>query len=176
MKRTLAMAAAVVLPLSSAACLSDAELGTGQPFCPPEENFRAVNNMLERRCGTLDCHGSFARPFIVYGQNALRRPGGEDLATDPKQYFTGGIEPTLDFELEGTFLSACGLEPEEMDAVVKGDAEPDTLTLIRKPRLDEKHKGGRVWGRGTLKGDACLVGFVTGNVDPNTCVAELEEP
>jgi hypothetical protein len=63
-----------------------------------------------------------------------------------------------------------------MDAVVKGDSPPDALTLIRKPRLDEKHKGGRVWGGGTRKGDLCMVGWVTGNLDKQTCIAELEDP
>ena len=157
-------------------CLSDVDLGTVEPLCPDPTDFRLVNNMLERRCGTLDCHGDLARPFTVYGQNSLRRPGGEVDAVDPDQYYTGGIEPTLEFELQGTYASACALEPEEMDAVVKGSEEPDTLTLLRKPRLDEKHKGGRLWGRGTLKGDACLVGFVTNSLDKTTCIAELEEP
>jgi hypothetical protein len=186
--RIFATSAACLMLLTG--CLGDTELGTQQPFCPKTDatiqtaaqlavEFRPVNNMLERRCGTLDCHGDVARPFIVYGQNGLRRIGDhlnqEDL-TAPQQYFTGGLQPTLQYELLGTYQSACGLEPEQMDAVVKGAEPPETLTLIRKPRLEEKHKGGRIWSSGSVNGDKCLVGWVTGALNPESCIKELEAP
>lgn len=158
------------------ACLGDTELGGGQPLCPSPEDFRAVSNVLERRCGTLDCHGHPARPFIVFGQYAYRRPGGEVLAIDPDEYVVGGLEATTDFEVEGTYQSACGLEPEEMDGVVKAELGADDLTLVRKPRLREKHKGGRIWGAGTTRGDLCLVSWLQGDVDEDACRRELELP
>jgi hypothetical protein len=37
---------------------------------------------------------------------------------------------------------------------------PDCLTLIRKPLLIEKHKGGRIWGGNSL-GDRCLQQWIT---------------
>ena len=178
LKRNLIVAnlAAIALSASLVGCLTDTDLGTAQPRCAPLENFRVVNNMLERRCGTLDCHGDLARPFIVFGQNGLRRPGGQELANDRDAYFTGGVEPTLDYEVQGTYQSACGLEPEKMDAVVKGAEAPESLTLIRKPRLDEKHKGGRLWNGGTVKGDRCLVAWVSGTVEAEPCITELQAP
>jgi hypothetical protein len=184
--------AVAALGLALAGCLSEAELGSGAPACPsPGERcldpqnpacfgeFRVVHQVLERRCGTLDCHGDPARPFLVYGQLAHRRPGGEIYAESKDQYFPGGTEPTTPFELMGTHQSACALEPEKMDAVVKGQAGVDTLTLVRKPRLQEKHKGGRLWGAGTANtGDFCLVAWITGRFaeGENACQAELRNP
>jgi hypothetical protein len=169
-----ALAASVVaLAASLFGCLSNADLGEGQKACPSATDFREVSNVLERRCGTMDCHGDPARPFIVFGQNALRRPGGESSAADPGGYFAGGPEPTTDFELEGTLQSACGLDPEEMDAVVQGTESPDNLTLVRKPRLVESHKGGRLWPTGSTEGDRCLVSWILGAVDIAACRSEL---
>ena len=73
---------------------------------------------------------------------------------------------------------------EEMDAVVKG-APVEDLTLIRKPRLEEKHKGGRIWGTGTREGDACLVSWLQSEgadvngrreINREACLKELEDP
>jgi hypothetical protein len=177
-------------------CLSDADRGIAQPFCAPFEpinDFRLLNNMLERRCGELDCHGAAiltadgraapTRPLVIYGQNGLRREGAEAFQppvgpTDTDDYYPGGQEPTNEFELRGTYESICGLEPEEMDRVRKGE-DPGILTLIRKPRLDEKHKGGRIWGTGTLQGDACLVSWLKSEppdseIEREACIKELE--
>lgn len=176
--------------LAATGCLSEAERGIAQPFCPPYEpvdDFRLVNNMLERRCGTLDCHGQKSRPFIVFGQNAYRRPGAESSDTppiDPDEYFPGGQEATLEYELRGTYDSMCGLEPEKMDRVVKGE-NPNILSLVRKPRLEEKHKGGRIWGTGTREGDACLISWLQSEsadtpdrqgINKEACLKELEDP
>lgn len=186
--------------VASTGCLSEAERGVAQPFCPPfqpVDEFRLLNNVLERRCGELDCHGAAktledgrlapARPLVVYGQNALRRDGAQAFdppvgPTDTDEYFPGGLEPTNEYELRGTFESLCGLEPEEMDRVVKGEPA-ELLTIVRKPRLEEKHKGGRIWGTGTLLGDACLISWLRSEgpdvnnrntIDREACIKELE--
>jgi hypothetical protein len=162
--------------VATAGCISDKEMGNGTPACPPLEDFRAVNNVLERRCGMLDCHGNIARPFIVYSQTGLRRlPPSEDVQ-DEDEYVTGGLEPTSDGEVLGTWQSACYLEPEKMDSVLKGDLEVTDLTLVRKPRLEEKHKGGRIWNARTQKGDKCLLSWIAGDVDLEACELELELP
>jgi len=170
------LAALLCVGGASLGCLSDSDLGTGQPACPPLDDFRAVNNVLERRCGTLDCHGDVARPFIVFSQTGLRRlpASGEVEAID--EYVTGGFEPTTDHEVLGTYISACYLEPEKMDSVIKGELEETDLTLVRKPRLEEKHKGGRLWNARTQKGDKCLLSWVQGGVDIEACELELELP
>lgn len=187
--------AAVVLGIGTG-CLSEAERGIAQPLCPPFEpidDFRLLNNMLERRCGELDCHGDSmlldsgltapVRPLVIYGQNGLRREGASAFdppkgPTDVDDYYPGGLEPTNEYELRGTYESLCGLEPEEMDSVRKGDP-PETLSLVRKPRLEEKHKGGRIWGTGTLQGDACLISWLRSEppdreLDREACIKELE--
>jgi hypothetical protein len=190
---TAVLAAALAVAAVSTGCLSEAERGSAQPFCAPFEpvdDFRLVNNMLERRCGTLDCHGDASRPFIVFGQNAYRRPGGQNLdppegPTDVDQYYPGGEAATTEFELRGTYESICGLEPEKMDQVVKGEQPPEHLTLIRKPRLEEKHKGGRIWGTGTREGDACVISWLESDppdvndrreLNAEACLKELEDP
>ena len=182
-KSRVAVAAVVVpalLGLCSAGCFSEADLGSAQALCPPgPEEFRPVNNVLERRCGTLDCHGHPGRPFIVYGQTSYRRPDpvvAVDESFTPEQYFPGGLQATLEYEVAGTYESACGLEPEEMDAVVKGESDISVLTLVRKPRLREKHKGGRIWGAGTTAGDRCLVSWVLGELEVEACTKELQLP
>ena len=53
----------------------------------------------------------------------------------------------------------CGLEPEKMTFVQDDDEDPGTLTLVRKPRLTEKHKGGRIWNQGKVE-DRCLVNWI----------------
>jgi hypothetical protein len=186
---------------TSTGCLSDADQAAAEPLCPPFEptgDFRVLNSMMERRCGELDCHGAAkitdggfvapSRPLVVYGQYALRRSLSDGLEdpdegpTDLEEYYPGGFEPTTIHELRGTYESMCGLEPEEMDMVRKG-APPETLTLIRKPRLEEKHKGGRLWSKGSLTGDACLISWVLSEggdaadrraINKDACRKELE--
>jgi hypothetical protein len=136
---------------------------------------------MERRCGTLDCHGDASRPFRVYGRSGLRRPEteGSYLELYPggnfQEYKTGGTEPTSDREVADNRLSACGVEPELMQAVVQGDAEPDSLTLVRKPRLAESHKGGLLW-KPDILGDKCVVSWIRGTVDAGACSGELKKP
>jgi hypothetical protein len=155
-------------------CFSEAELGSAQALCPPVENFRAVNNVFERRCGTLDCHGDPLRPFLVFGQTAYRRPDASQLANP--NYFPGGLEATTDYEIDGTYESVCGLESEEMDAVIRGEGKLEDLSIVRKPRLQSKHKGGRIWGAGTTAGDRCLLTWIQGTLDVEACKNELEVP
>ncbi len=174
----LAAGTALVAP----GCLSDEELGRAAIDCPSENGFRVVSQVLERRCGTLDCHGDGSRPFRVYGRTGLRRPeteasyaelypGGADFT----QYRTGGTEPTSDREVADNRLSACGVEPELMAEVVAGDGELESLTIVRKPRLTESHKGGFVWKEGG-QGDKCLTSWIHGSVDALSCTGEIKRP
>lgn len=171
---------AVVLAVAAPGCLGDAQLDDTDVVCPSLDGFRVVSQVLERRCGTIDCHGDGARPFRVYGRTGLRRPeteasylegGGRDFS----QYRTGGTEPTSDAEVADNRLSACGVEPELMAGVVGGGEELAVLTLVRKPRLTESHKGGLVWPEGS-SGDKCLTSWIEGTVDALSCNAELKRP
>ncbi|MFO0552168.1 MAG: hypothetical protein U0271_27525 [Polyangiaceae bacterium] len=123
--------------------------------CPPFEDFKAVSPLLEARCGTLDCHGNVARPLRIYGQTGLRYNPDDD----PDLYTGNPAAPTTDAEVERNYFSVCGIEPEKMAFVVAGEEPPETLTLVRKPRLSEKHKGGRIWNEGKVE-DRCLVNWI----------------
>lgn len=158
-------------------CLSDADLGDGTAACPPAKDFRAVSAVLERRCGMLDCHGDVSRPLRLYGQQGLRRPEPPGTkGINFKEYFTGGQQATTDAEVDDNYTAACGLEPELMDEAVRQQAKPDDLTLVRKPRLQEKHKGGRIWAAGSTLGDLCVVSWIQGKVEKEACRLELEKP
>jgi hypothetical protein len=145
--------------------------------CPPHarESFELVSSVLEKRCGTLDCHGSFHRPLRIFGQNALRRPLSPDEASGIKvgEYFPGGTVVTTDAELADNVRSICGLEPELMAQVAEGSASPEDLLLVKKARLREKHKGGRIWDKGS-DGDVCITSWLVGHTELGMCKREIE--
>lgn len=153
----------------------DAEVQT-TIACAPLEDFRPVSAVLEQRCGTLDCHGDGSRPFKLYGRIGLRAPNPAP-EVDAAGYFAGGTEPTTDAEVALNHRSLCGLEPEIMNEVTSGEREPDELTIVRKPRLQERHKGGKIWDEGK-PGDRCLERWLAndydpGGFDPVNCNTEL---
>ena len=159
---------AVTLP---AGCISDEDRGPELNACPSDADFPIVSQLVERRCGTLDCHGDGSRSFRVYGQYGLRLPKDNP---EP-EYKPGGLIGTTDDERFANLHSACALEPEEMAAVVAGKEDVDTLTLVRKPRLEEAHKGGRLFPKDG-PGDKCLTSWLKGKVDTGQCNAELIRP
>lgn len=146
----------------------------GPAFGAQGSSFRPISSVVERRCGTLDCHGSTYRPLKVYGQIGLRRPEEKDSKNVKsfKDYYSGGPEATTEAELFDNYTSLCGLEPEILSAVVAGKDLPDSLTLVRKPRLREKHKGGLIWNQSD-PGDLCLINWLTGIDDTAPCDQEL---
>ncbi len=124
---------------------------------PDEADFAAVSEALGVRCGSLDCHGMAERNFRLYGQYGLRwsdadRPGGDKTTAD---------------EHHENYLSLITLEPEAMAAVVDG-APVTKLSIVRKARGAEVHKGGSPFPRGTV-GDLCLVSWLEGQVDQASC-------
>jgi hypothetical protein len=53
-------------------------------------------------------------------------------------------------EIAQDYLSVVGLEPETMSDVVSG-GDPSMLTMVRKARGTEAHKGGRSGRRATTR-------------------------
>jgi hypothetical protein len=153
------------------ACIAPTDSAPEKNACPPADEFPIVSQLLERRCGTLDCHGQPGRSLRIYGRYGLRKPSKADNPT----YVPGGITPTTQDELDSNYHSVCGLEPEKMADVVGKKASVDTLTLVRKPRLTEAHKGGRVLPQNG-DGDKCLVSWIKGAVDLDACDRELVKP
>ena len=166
-------AAGVTVAFSS--CLP--EYANNELSCPPFEDFAAVSTLLERRCGTLDCHGNAARPLRIYGQYGLRL---KPVDSDDDTLFSGNLErATTEIERESNYRSVCGLEPELTHQVVGGEIAVERLTLVRKPRLSEKHKGGRIWNEGKPP-DRCLVTWLESKYEPGTmdtadCEAAITE-
>ncbi len=171
MSRSLALVVAMGFPIALAACVTAADSIPTKSRCPPADDFHIVSQVLERRCGTLDCHGVTERPMRIYGRTGLRLPDNSQGG----DYVVGGMVETTDAEVNANYLAACGLEPERMANVVARKAEITTLTLVRKPRLQESHKGGMVLPEGS-SGDKCLTSWIAGKVNDAACVDELMKP
>jgi hypothetical protein len=125
--------------------------------------FHAVEDAIAKHCATLDCHGQVGRNFRFYWSRGLRLEGG-----------IPGTGDTTDAEYEATYRSLVGLEPFVMDAVVNGLASPEALTIVRKARGDENHKGAAQLVVGG-NADRCLVRWLEGSFDEGACTAAAKE-
>lgn len=115
-----------------------------------------VDPFLARRCGTLDCHGQPGRAYRIYSREGLRLSGDEEAGAG----LVSGQQPTTVDEIRANFSSAVGLEPEQMSRVVASpDSDPNTLLLLRKPLLLERHKGGPALAQDD-SGYKCIVGWL----------------
>jgi|GEM_PF-1227316 len=164
--------AAIVYAISSWACASVPDPARFTRISQPDATaFQGPDNLgvsyfLERRCGTLDCHGQVGRALRVYGRDGLRLPND------------GGITPlsgdTTQAEIAANYRAVVGLEPEQMSRVVAGGEDPETLLLLKKP-LDIKfggvqHKGGPVIASGHADpGYECLTTWLAGSTDFAAC-------
>ena len=148
----------MLLRALSLACVVTAVVaceGEGVPVpipCGPLEDFPPVSLVLERRCGTLDCHGALARPLKIYSGNGLRLATLEEIGdagvAQENETIPGG-RATSPEEFEANWRSVCGLEPEKTLRVVTGEIPPEDLMVLRKPLLLEEHKGAQLF----LEGD-----------------------
>jgi hypothetical protein len=136
---------------------------------PNEGIFPPVSDLLAYRCGSLDCHGSISRNFIVWSCYGLRLD--QDAAPGCRQQ--GGTNTTVE-EYNATYRSLVGLEPTVMSQVVaSGGADPDLLTFVRKARGEEDHKGGKLWDAGAPE-DLCVAQWLANDgTTPATCKSAL---
>ena len=110
------------------------------PMLPDRETFRDVAPVLAHACGTLDCHGSRSRNLLLYGSEGLR------LSASDRPLSPACATPD---EIDQDYESVVGLEPEVLSAVVSDrGADPERLTLVRKARGLESHKGGALFREG----------------------------
>ncbi|MBK9262537.1 MAG: hypothetical protein IPM54_22370 [Polyangiaceae bacterium] len=178
MKTMRAVGFVMVLASGIVGC-GDFEAGVKDVVAPPFDPlvFRSFSAVMERRCATLDCHGHASRPLRIYGQYGLRRyePEGSPNVENYAEYYSGGKEPTTLAELEDNYRSICALEPELVAEVYAKTSSPDVLTIVRKARLREKHKGGLLWNKGE-PGDVCMTNWLTGITDTAQCEVELGHP
>ena len=131
-----------------------------QQSLPDRTTFQPVAQLLVVRCGSLDCHGTTARNLRLYGSGGLRFASGDRP-----------LVPLCDTqaEVDQDYQSVVGLEPELLSAVVaSGGANPERLTIVRKARGAEAHKGGQIWMQGD-DSDRCLTSWLAGAVNANAC-------
>jgi hypothetical protein len=153
--------------------------GVEDVACPSKATFTGVPDKgmpatgvtayLERRCGTLDCHGSSLRPLRIYGRDGLR---------DPYAFDVSGGKGTTPAEAAQNYGAVCDVEPEKMqDVVSSAGASADKLLLVRKARGIEGHKGGTIFRTGSA-GDRCVTGWLAGqpfDTVTTACQAALDE-
>jgi hypothetical protein len=162
-RRTLLLLSFVI----AAACSSPDPSGRFVADVPDEASFPPVADLLGRRCGTLDCHGTTARNLRLYGHEGLRLDPASRPSSKPN---------TTSAEYDEDFLSVVGLEPELMSGVVaSGGAAPERLSLVRKARGTEHHKGGTIWNAGDVR-DVCLTSWLAGKTDVASCQQAVANP
>ena len=121
-------------------------------LAPDRAGFEAVADAMQPHCGTLDCHGQVGRNLRLFGARGLRLDRGGNPSDDS----------TTPGEYDATFWAVVGLEPELLTAVIRdAGAEPERLSLIRKARGHERHKGGALMQTGDDL-DRCLLSWLTG--------------
>lgn len=153
----------VWLGLSSSGCGAEPEAGPlGETQPPVRAQFRAVAEAMQHRCGTLDCHGQVGRNLRLHGLGGLRLSTPEHPIDDPN------VDATTASELDASYESTIGLEPENLWRVLAQGADPNQLSIVRKTRGIEKHKGGQLARTGDPL-DRCLVLWLTGKADPIPC-------
>ena len=105
-----------------------------QPDFPTYRDF--VDPYLQRRCGTLDCHGQPGRAYRLYGFTGFR-------LYNLDAGLVSGQQATTPEEILANYQAAVALEPEEMSRVIATQGtDPSKLILLRKALQTERHKGG----------------------------------
>lgn len=128
---------------------------------PPRAAFENVADAMQPSCGTLDCHGQVGRNLRLFGARGLRLSAMETSAE--------GV--TQQSEYDATYWAVLALEPEVLAMVVRqGGASPERLTLVRKGRGTERHKGGTLMIPNDNL-DRCIVEWIKGNIQVDACQA-----
>ncbi len=161
------LAAAAALAMACGAPPDDARVGV---VAPDRAQFPPVSLLLDRRCGSLDCHGARTRNLQVFGCEGLRLGDAS-----PGCRISSGTDTTSE-EHDATYRSLVALEPTVMTAVVQGHgANPELLTFVRKARGTESHKGGTLITPGDDQ-DVCITSWLAGTTDKDACARALAAP
>jgi hypothetical protein len=152
------------LLLLFAACAVDPDDGSkpkqGVSDIDPTSYENLVQPVMERHCGSTDCHGQLPRGLRVYGASGLRLPGA-----------TG---PTTHDETRATYESILGLEPEKTDALARKSPRTDDdaykLLLLEKPLAIERHRPGAALRKGE-PAEKCIVSWLANGIDAASCGA-----
>lgn len=151
----------LAVPLAALAVSCDTASGDGRILSavPDDTQFAPVSEVLTARCGSLDCHGQTGRNLKLYSMNGLRYDSG----------FHSGSQATTDDEVAQNYFSVVSIEPEIEVEVLSEHAGPERLSIVRKARGTEEHKGGVAMPEGS-DADVCLTSWLMGNpVDMTVC-------
>ena len=117
-----------------------------------------VHPVMEKACGSADCHGREPRGLRVYGKTALRLPGQ--------------VGETSPAEIRATYVSIVGLEPEKMNVFVgrepRSTDEAYKLLVLAKPLGIERHRPGISLRKGE-PAEVCVSSWLMGRVDAASC-------
>ncbi|MFO0589998.1 MAG: hypothetical protein U0441_20820 [Polyangiaceae bacterium] len=128
---------------------------------PSKSQFPLVLDALERRCGTLDCHGAPGRNLRLYTGSGLRL-SSKDIP---------GNGQTTPEEYDASYWSVYGLEPEVMSAVIGDDgADPLRLLLLQKARGMDHHRPGAIIDANDAA-DKCIRTWLKGTTSETACKA-----
>jgi hypothetical protein len=166
--RSLFFAGIVASAITAIAACSAPDASARFVASPPDRaSFAPVAQVFVRTCGTLDCHGTVARNFKIYGDIGLRASPSDRPSV---------LTPTTNEEVDRTYASFVGLEPETLSAVVtSGGASPERLTFLRKARGTEHHKPGPIITQGDDR-DVCFTSWLAGHTDAGACTRALSYP
>ena len=124
---------------------------------------QGVSTFMEKRCGSLDCHGQVGRPLRLYSANGLRK----NLVKGVRD--TRATQPD---ELLENYYATVGLEPEDISLARVSNGTYTDFLLLKKPLGIEgrgvRHKGGPVL-RVTDPGFECLVSWIEGTANKAKC-------
>jgi hypothetical protein len=180
MNRSWSFAASCLLASAAAAvgcsfAPSDARIGIDEP------SFQAFTagapssaaDFLDKRCGSLDCHGNPQRNLQFWGCWGQRLPDADSsLPVVPGCRAAGGVN-TTSLEFAASFRSLVGLEPAVMSTVVQNHGQdPDLLTYVRKARGEEAHKGGMLVSPGDPQ-DMCITAWLSGTSNTAACAQAM---
>ena len=154
------LAALVSLGCSTTPSKDDRILLTGPNPADFASATGSVDGVFERRCGSFDCHGNTARAMRIYSQNGLRIPNDAGI--------TPGTAPTTTDEVNANYRSVIGVEPEQMNDVVKNNGDPYSLLILKKPLQIETHKGGQVMNKGD-DSEQCISTWIQGKTNKVAC-------
>jgi hypothetical protein len=136
-------------------------------FAQFADDTMGVHRFLERRCGTLDCHGQTGRPFRLFSMGGLRLLNDSGVVS--------GLGADSPEEVYANYQALVGLQPEETSKVVSGLEPPTTLLVLAKPLALQTHKGGAELAPGD-PGDLCLESWLSGQIDTNACTMAIAVP
>lgn len=149
------------------ACITSVDSGATSPLALPDKDqfiTQGVGVFMEKRCGSLDCHGQIGRPLRIFSSNGLRKNDGPNGARD-----TSG---TTAEEQSANYYSVVGLEPEQISVSRVSEGVYDDFLLLKKPLSLEgggvRHKGGPVL-RSTDSGFDCLISWISGAANKAKC-------